>query len=192
MALDHSRLSLENKFLEKKSGRIFCVRQVCLTKSCQQIWGCKLTFYNFCTSHLRWNSIIYHTDLGQNAVCHNFFFKTNCTQSIVRTINRGLLAKPFKKFPKSPNTASRFSQFWQICSASCCRVFEWTLIEVLFNIIKNSLCLFFIFNGFITMCNLKKRLIRPEFWVLLQCKAMFMNDWKQRVLRLKLQDRRDY
>ena len=30
------------------------------------------------------------------------FFKTNCTQSIFRTINRGLLAKPFKKFPKSP------------------------------------------------------------------------------------------
>ena len=30
------------------------------------------------------------------------FFKTNCTQSMFRTINRGLLAKPFKKFPKSP------------------------------------------------------------------------------------------
>ena len=33
MALDHSRLGLENK-----SGRIFCVRQVYLTKSCQQVW----------------------------------------------------------------------------------------------------------------------------------------------------------
>ena len=38
MALDHSRLGLENKFLENKSGRIFCVRQVYFTKSCQQIW----------------------------------------------------------------------------------------------------------------------------------------------------------
>ena len=28
--------------------------------------------------------------------------------------------------------------------------------------------------GFITMCNLKKRLIRVVFWVLLR--AMFMND----------------
>ena len=27
-ALDHSRLGLENKFLENKSGRIFCVQQV--------------------------------------------------------------------------------------------------------------------------------------------------------------------
>ena len=28
MAVDHSRLGLENKFLEKKLGRIFGVRQV--------------------------------------------------------------------------------------------------------------------------------------------------------------------
>ena len=34
MALDHSRLGLENK-----SGRFFCVRQVYFTKSCQQVWG---------------------------------------------------------------------------------------------------------------------------------------------------------
>ena len=39
MALDHSRLGLENKFLENKSGRIFCERQVYFTKSCQQVWG---------------------------------------------------------------------------------------------------------------------------------------------------------
>ena len=38
MALDHSRLGLENKFLENKSGQIFCVRHVYCTKSCQQIW----------------------------------------------------------------------------------------------------------------------------------------------------------
>ena len=39
MALDHSRLGLENKFLENKSGRIFGVRQVYFTKSGQQAWG---------------------------------------------------------------------------------------------------------------------------------------------------------
>ena len=33
---------------------------------------CKPTFYTFYTSHLRWNSTIYHTDLGQNTVFHNF------------------------------------------------------------------------------------------------------------------------
>ena len=34
MALHHGKLGLENK-----SGRIFCVRQVYFTKSCQKIWG---------------------------------------------------------------------------------------------------------------------------------------------------------
>ena len=38
MALHPSRLGLEKEFLENKSGRIFCVRQVYLTKSCQQLW----------------------------------------------------------------------------------------------------------------------------------------------------------
>ena len=38
LALDHSRLGLGNTFLENKSGRIFCIRQVYFTKSCQQIW----------------------------------------------------------------------------------------------------------------------------------------------------------
>ena len=38
MALNHSRLGVENKFLENKSGRIFCGRQVYFTNSCQQIW----------------------------------------------------------------------------------------------------------------------------------------------------------
>ena len=40
MALDHSRLDLENKFLENKSGQRCCFRQVYFTKSCQQIRGC--------------------------------------------------------------------------------------------------------------------------------------------------------
>ena len=54
--------------------------------------------------------------------------------------------------------------------------------------IKNLLCLFlYIFNGFITMCNLQKRLIRAAFWLLLQ--AMFVSDWKQTAQRLKLQKR---
>ena len=57
------------------------------------------------------------------------------------------------------------------------------LKKLRFNVIKNLLSLFFI-HGFITMCNLKKRLIRSAFWVLLQ--AMFMNGWKQTAKRWKL------
>ena len=70
MALDHSRLSLENKFLKNRSGRIFSVRQVYFTKSCQQI------FYTFYTSHQRRKSTmrrcIYPTNLGKNAKSHNY------------------------------------------------------------------------------------------------------------------------
>ena len=44
MALDHSRLGPENKFLENNSGRIFCVRQVYLPTN---LGACKPTFYTF-------------------------------------------------------------------------------------------------------------------------------------------------
>ena len=47
------------------------------------------------------------------------------------------------------------------------QICEEILKELRFNVINNLLSLFFI-NGFITMCNLKKRLIRLAFWVLLQ------------------------
>ena len=65
---DHSRLD----FLENKSPRIF----LRLTGLLYKFWPTNLavfkpTFYNFYTSHLRRNSTIYHTDLGQNAVFHN-------------------------------------------------------------------------------------------------------------------------
>ena len=53
--------------------------------------------------------------------------------------------------------------------------------------LKFRIMFIFLFNGFITMYNLKKRLIRAAFWVLLQ--PMFMNDWKQMAGRLKLQER---
>ena len=97
---DHSRLGLENKFLENKSRRIFLRSTGLLNKFLPTNLGVfKPTFYSFYTSHLRWNSTIYHTDLGHNAVFHNFF-KTNCTQSIFRTINRK--AKPFKNFQNHP------------------------------------------------------------------------------------------
>ena len=74
------------------------------------------------------------------------FFETNCTQSIFRTINHGLLAKTFtvKKFPKSPIRPAG-SHIWRAPNL------QWTLIKFLFNIIKNLLRLFFfLFNGFIS------------------------------------------
>ena len=85
--------------------------------------------------------------------------------------------------PKSPIMASRFF-FWQVPNLQCkLSLFEWTLIVTLqhnkeFNIINKHL-----FDGFIMMGNLKKRLIYAAFWVLLQ--VMFMNEWNQTAQRLK-------
>ena len=54
MALDHSRLRLENKFLESKSGRIFLRSTSLLYKILPTNLGaCKPTFYIIYTSHLR-------------------------------------------------------------------------------------------------------------------------------------------
>ena len=43
----------------------------------------------------------YQTDLGQNAVFHNFAIQIALIQS-GRSSTRRLLSKPLKKFPKSP------------------------------------------------------------------------------------------
>ena len=61
----------------------------------------KTTFHTFYTSHLRWNSTICHTYLGQNAVFHSFSKQIALRQYSVRKINHGLFVKPYKKFPKS-------------------------------------------------------------------------------------------
>ena len=110
MALDHSRLGLENKFLENKSGWIFCVGQVYFTKSCQQVWGrVNQPFILFI--HQIWGETVlwgaeYHTNLEQNAVFHNFALQFALIQYLGRSkhalASRGLLAKQLKKFPKSP------------------------------------------------------------------------------------------
>ena len=58
----------------------------------------------------------YHTDLGHNAVFHNFALQIALIQYLGQSKQvwalRGLLAKPLKKFPKSPiRLAGGFSLF---------------------------------------------------------------------------------
>ena len=82
--------------------------------------ACKPTFYVIYTSHLRWNSTMkhcfYHTDLGQqNAEFHKFAIQIAIIQYSGRSKHAWALAKPLKKFPKSPIRPAG-SDF---CSASC-------------------------------------------------------------------------
>ena len=183
---DHSRLGLENKFLENKSRQIFLRSTGLLYKFLPTNLGVfKPTFYNFYTSHLRWNSTIYHTDLGQNAVFHNFSRQIALSQYSGR-------AKPFKnfrKFPKSPIRPAG-SRFYS-ASCQCGRVFEWTLIALYFNIIANFFCFVcYLMVSVITMCNLIKRLIRATF---LSTPASDGHErWKQTARTSDYNCKRDY
>ena len=184
MALDHSRLGLENEFLENKLGRIFCVPQVYLTKSCQQLWV-RVNQHFILFIHHIWGEtviwgavfIIQTSDKMQYFTIFQDKLRSFNIQN--RTKNAWAFSKTVQKISKITYTASRFSL---LTSAK----FSVNTKRVRFNIIKNLLCLFFLFNGFIRMCNLKKHLIRAAFWVLLQ--TMFMNDWKQTAKRFKLQE----
>ena len=72
MALVHSRLGLEIQILGKQiRPNFFAFDRFTLQILANKSGVCKPTFYTFYTSLLRWNSTIYHTDLGQNAVFHS-------------------------------------------------------------------------------------------------------------------------
>ena len=180
-ALDHSRLGLENK-----SGRIFCVRQVYFTKSCQQVWGRVnqpfiLFIHHIWGETVLWGAVFIIQTSDKMQYFTIFQDKLHSFNIQNRTKHAWAFSKTVQKISKITYTASQFSLLTSAkFSVNIKRVTR-------FNIIKNLLCLFFLLNGFITMCNLKKRLIRAAFWVLLQ--AMFMNDWKQTAQRLKLQER---
>ena len=108
------------------------------------------------------------------------FSETNCRQSVFR--KSWAFSESVQKMSKMTYTASRFSH---LTSAK----FAVNINRVTLQHNKKFITFinFFLFNGFITMCNLEKRLMRAAFWILLH--AMSMNDWKQTAQRLKLQER---
>ena len=114
VALDNSRLGLENNsnYWETNQANFLLSTSLLYKILPTNLGVCKPTFYTFYTSHLRWNSTIYHTDLVQNAVFHKFSRQIALSQYTFRTIYPVLLAKPFKKFLKSP-TRPAGSHFWQ-------------------------------------------------------------------------------
>ena len=110
MALDHRRVGLENK-----SGRILGIRQVYFTKICQQIWGCVNQPFAIFIHHILGQTVLWGVYLSwrpRTECSISQFFETNCTQSIFKMINRKLLAKPFKIFPKSPIRPNLQCDLW--------------------------------------------------------------------------------
>ena len=112
MALEHRRLIRPGK----KSGQIFCVRQVLTLYKIlpTHLGACKPTFYTIYTSHLRWNSTMrycfYHTDLGHNAVFHNFAIQIALIQYSGRSKHAWAQVILVSGYPVL--TAVNWSQHW--------------------------------------------------------------------------------
>ena len=122
---DHSRLGLKNKFLENRSCQIFLRSTGLLYKFLPtNLRVFKPTFYNFYTSHLRWNTTIYHTDLGQNAVFHNFSRQIALSQYSGRSITG--FKRNRSKISKITHMASWFSFLW-------CELSVWSRVWMAFN-----------------------------------------------------------
>ena len=115
---------------------------------------CKPTIYTFHASQLRRNSTIYHTDLGQNAVFTIFQDKLHSDN--IRIDQSRAFSETVQKISKITCTASRFSL---LTSAK----FAMNINRVTLQHNKDFTMFIFLFKGFTTMCNLKKRLIRAAF-----------------------------
>ena len=119
MALDHSSLGLGSKFLENKSGRIFLRLTSLLYKNVPTNLGaCKPTFYILFIHHIwgetvLWDAvfIIQTSDRMQHFTILQYKLHLLNIQDDGST--RGLLAKPLKKFPKSPIPPAGSQRFWQ-------------------------------------------------------------------------------
>ena len=105
MTLDHSKLGLEKKFLENKSGRIFCFRQVYFTKSCQQIWGCVNQPFILLIQHI-WGLFIIQTS---DRMKYFTIFHDNLHSVNIQDDQSWAFSEPVKKNSKITYTASRLS-----------------------------------------------------------------------------------
>ena len=109
MALDHSRLGLENK-----SGLNFSVRQVYFTKSWQHVWGRVnqpfiLFIHHIWGETVPWGGFLSYRPRYSMQYFTILQYKLHLFNIQDDRRTRGLLAKPLKKISKITYTASRFS-----------------------------------------------------------------------------------
>ena len=142
MALDHRRLIRPGKKIRPGLLRSTSLLYKMLPKN---LGACKPTFYSSPFMHHVWVETVLRGTVFiiQTSDKMQYFtilqYKLHSFNIQDHRSMRELLAKRVKKFPKSPIRPAG-SHF---CSARCGRVFEWTLIELLSNIIKNLLCVYF-------------------------------------------------
>ena len=142
--------------MENKLGPVFCVRQVYFTKSCQQIWGSvnqPFIYFLYITSEVKeYYEALYLSYRPSTECSISQFFKTNCTQSIFRTIIPGLFnSETVQKISKITYTASRFSFLTSAKLAVRAVSSVWMNINrVTLQHNKETIMFILLFNGFIT------------------------------------------
>ena len=179
MALDHSRLDLENKFLENKSGQSFCFRQVYFTKSCQQIRGCVNQPFILFIHHIWGETVLFIIQISHRMQYFTIFRDKLHSVNIQDDQSWAFSENVYReKISKITYTASRFSH---LTSAK----FAVNINKV--SLQHNKKFITFVYFFYLMVLYLEKHLIRPAFWILLH--AMSMNDCKQTAQRFKLQER---
>ena len=139
MALDHSRLGLENE-----SGQFFAIGKFTLQNLANESGGMQtsLLYFLYITSEVKqYYEVLF---LSYSTLDRMQYFTILRDKLHLFNIQddrstHGLLVKPFtKKISKITYYGQPLLFFdeHQICSASC-QVFEWTLTELCFKIIKN-------------------------------------------------------
>ena len=137
MVLDHSRLGLENK-----SARIFCVRQVYFTKSCQQIWvrvNQPFILFTHGTSKVKeYYDALFLSYRPQTKCSISQFFRPNCSHS-KKNFQNHPYGQPVLTFDK---ISAKFAVYFKRVTLQHNKDFGFIFCQ---------------------MCNLKKRLIRGAF-----------------------------
>ena len=108
MALDHSRLGLENKFLENKSGRIFLGSTGLFTNSCQQIWGCANQPFIIFVHHI-WGETVLFIIQTSERMQYFTIFQDKLHSVNIQDDQSWAFSENVQKMSKITYAASRFS-----------------------------------------------------------------------------------
>ena len=109
MALDHSRLGLENKFLDNKSGRIFLCSTGLLYKFLPtNLRVCKPTFHTLSVYHI-WGEKVLFIIQTSDRMRYFTIFQDKLHSANIQDDQSWALSETVQKISKITDTASRFS-----------------------------------------------------------------------------------